>query len=600
MRTGSAESDQAAPLKKAEDTELASVKRLTSQLDRTFRVARLYGMTNQTSQKFVDQFYREMSAHLAAHGSLSFIVQGYRLLCKGQVVYENPLPTENLAFKLFGDGVRELGFNEGLSREDLLSLLEALGTEHEAAETDEDIVTCLWSKELRTILLVTAEEVVKAVESSPAMTPQDSGAMNAPMAMLTKIHGAETARQVQENVLAGDGAEKARQAQEGALPGDMIGGKSALGFLPAQFEVSKEELDGLARELEEESGREDTEYLLDMLTAILASERSLALLSKVLDTFRDILARVIRQGNWKLLVKLFGLLQDVERRPDLTELHKQKLADLYDIPAQRASVDGMAAALNASPQVSTDGLLTLLLQLTPAAVPPLCTLLSLLEHQEHRSVICEALVVLAKDAPAALATGLHDRAKSFVRDLIYVITRVGNPRLAESLEHVAKHQDDRVRKEAVRTFGSLCPRGNGRPLLAFLDDPDEPIRVSALKLLTTGQYTVPFTAWAPLVGSHAFLNRPLGEMRTIFQAMGRTCGREAVPYWRELLLQQMWTNKKPKQLLGSLAAEALGKLASPDAIAALETGRKRFNRAIRNACSAALTSLGKRLHGDKP
>ena len=78
-----------------------------------------------------------------------------------------------------------------------------------------------------------------------------------------------------------------------------------------------------------------------------------------------------------------------------------------------------------------------------------------------------------------------------------------------------------------------------------------------------------------------------------FQAMRQTAGEEAVPYWHELVTQWLWTDRKNKQSVGALAAEALGKVGTPAAIAALEAGQKRMNRAVRNACTTALAALAK-------
>src|SRR6266581_3272566 len=102
------------PVKKTDDPELATVKRLIGLLDKTYRNARIYGITSPAFHRFVDQLYTEVTAHMTAHGSLSFVVQGFRLFYRGEIVYENPSPNENLAFKLFADGIRELAFNRGL------------------------------------------------------------------------------------------------------------------------------------------------------------------------------------------------------------------------------------------------------------------------------------------------------------------------------------------------------------------------------------------------------------------------------------------------------------------------------------------------------
>jgi len=54
-----------------------------------------------------------------------------------------------------------------------------------------------------------------------------------------------------------------------------------------------------------------------------------------------------------------------------------------------------------------------------------------------------------------------------------------------------------------------------------------------------------------------------------------------------------WINRKKIQE-GILAAEALGALGTSAALLALKAGQRRFNRAIRKACTDALTAAMKR------
>jgi hypothetical protein len=568
------------PVKKTDDPELASVKRLIGLLDKAYRNARIYGIMSPAFQRFVDQLYTEVTAHMTAHGSLSFVVQGFRLFYRGEVVYENPSPNENLAFKLFADGIRELAFNRGLLKEDLVYFLETLGGEHGTQTLDEDIITRLWEKNLPTISLVTAEEIVKSLDLMTFMAPQDTNTMNSPVSYVSKIHSAEAVR-------------RAHVGATGATAQGKTGAQSDL----AEFQVSQQELEKLAQEIVEESKRDSLAYVLDVLFAILASEQSPALLSKILDVCEEILEKLTRQGNWKLLNQVLGLLHEMERWPDLSEALRMKLAGLLATPAQPSNIQAMAMVLNPSPQISTDGFLPFLLQLNPAASPSLCDLLARLDHQEHRSVVCDALVVLAKDAPEPLVTGLDHRTGPFVKNLVNILTRLGDPRLADSLEKASQHQDSMVRKEVVRAFSLLRPTGNGSPLMAFIQDPDGAIRLSALKLLAGGEYTVPFQAWVPILSGKAFRERSNSEQRTILRAVSRTAGAEAVPYWRQLLVQRLWTKRAHKLELASLAAEALGKIGTPNAISALEAGRKRRNRVIRNACSTALAALEKQSQG---
>jgi hypothetical protein len=589
--------DAMEPTQKTDDPELVSVRHIMGLLDRAFRNARIYGVTNPTSQRFVDQFYNELTSHLTSYDTLSFVVQGFRLLCKGAVVYENPAPTENLAFKLFSDGVRELSLTRGLSKDDIVYLLETLGGDYGTVMSDEDIVSRLWERNLPTISLVTAEEIVKSLDSSAAITPQDSTVMNSTGSQVTKIHGSEAAR-------------RAQQKSAGTTADDM--GKTKAEPDLAQYQISQEALDKLAREIEEESARKDSDLLIAMLTAILMSEQSPPVLLKALDVCGEVLERLIGQGDWKLLNKVLTLLQEVEQRADVKEDHRKKLVELSERLSRPSLLNGIATVLNSSSRVNTDGLLTFLLQLQPSALPALCALMGMLHHAEHRSVVGEVLVVLAKDTPEPLLEGLSHHTGAYVLDLINILIRLVKSRdqqmeqyeetfsnvsltltekVVDSLAQVAQHQESQVKKEAIRAFSTLRQTGSGIPLIAFVTDPASSVRLAALKQLANGRYTVPLSAWMPIISGQAFINWLLPDKRAVFLAMSKTARKEAVPYWRDILTRWSWVNRKQAQEMAIMAAEFLGKEGSLEAALALTAGMKSWDREIRHACATALAVI---------
>jgi hypothetical protein len=147
----------------AEDPEIVSVKRLLKLLDKTAKSNRTYGSTNPVAQKFTQQLFEELTRHLAVHSRLAFLVQRSELLCKDSVVYqaEKEGGSESIAFKLYADGIRELVLHQGLTQEDLSFFLVSLWSDVDTNEDDDDIVTRLWSRNLSTITLVTAEELSK-------------------------------------------------------------------------------------------------------------------------------------------------------------------------------------------------------------------------------------------------------------------------------------------------------------------------------------------------------------------------------------------------------------------------------------------------------
>jgi HEAT repeat protein len=363
------------------------------------------------------------------------------------------------------------------------------------------------------------------------------------------------------------------------------------------YEVSDKELAELAKEIEAESVRDNTTYLLDMLTAILASEKSPVILTKLLDLWGNVLDSLSAQGKWIVLDSVLGLLHvTAEVRPDLGDDHKKQLAALLDNLGRPERIKMIETYLNKLPDATTEGLPAVLLSMTPAAVSALCTLLANLEAPAHQAIVAEALETLAKDQPEHVLRGLSDRRPRYVKNLLAILLKWNDPRFVDAVEKLVRYPDIQVRKEVVRAIGIFRPNGNGMKLIAFLNDTEESIRFAALKLLMTGQYKAPYSAWSPLVSADTFMDRALSEKRVMFQAMRTTSSDEAIPFFERLITERSWTNRKKKEEIAALAAETLGKLPTPAALATLERGQKKGAAAVRQACTAALAQAQRQQH----
>jgi HEAT repeat protein len=567
--------------KGTEEPEIASVKRVLKLLDKTAKSNRTYGATNPVAIKFSQQLFEELSGHLSSYTILTFLVQRSELFCHDTQVYqaETEGASENLAFKLYSDGIRDLAFHAGLTQDDMMFFLDSLWAGQDPTQDDDDIVTRLWSKNLSTISIVTAEEIAKmSVGTDPAAL--QTAEMNSSDSTLREMLDRE-----RRNNNGGDAV-----AQKNRFKSGLVG-----------YEVSDEELAALAKEIDAENKRDGLLYILDMLTTILASEQSPALLTRLFNLWGTIVDSLLRGGKWVTLEHVFSLLYETDAvRPNLSEGHKQQVTALLDGLGRPERIKVVEGYLNSTPEANTEGLSTVLLLMKTKAAPGLCSLLANLQSPTHQAIVADALTVLAKDQPEPVLKGLSDRRPAYVRNLLSILMKWKDPKFADSVERLLRYPDAQVRKEVVRAIGLFRPSGNGVKLVSVLGDEDETVRIAALKLLMSGQYSTAFTTWSIVLSTDDFMERPMAERRAVFQAIRATCGDEAVPYWEGLITERAWTNRKKKEELAVMAADALGKLATPAAIATLELGAKKGSAGTRHACTLALAQIQKQQRGNPP
>ncbi len=561
----------------APDPEVVGVRQVLKLLDKASKSYRTYGPNNSVAQKFFQQFYTELSAFLSEYHVIGLIVQRSELLCKGESVYQAQEQGENLAFKLYADGIRELTLHEHLTEQDLSYFLESLWENVDAEASDDDIVTRLWEKNLSSIGVVTAEEIMQASGLGNVLSARDSGTLDSPVSALKEVNESERAR-VEEK-------EPAPETQESRK------GKSSLVI---GYEISPEELATLSAQIEAESSRDNSQYILDMLSAILQCETSPAILQKLLDIFGLILSSLTQEGKWVVMNTILTLMEDVrEFRTDLSDEHKQKVSQLLETMGQPERMKEVATFINTQPEVSTEGFLEFLLHIKHRPVLSLCQLLGNIESEEHRTLVLEALVAVAPQNPTPIIKGLQDRRDPYVQDLLGLVGKLGDPQFVPPLEKLMQHKNIQIRKEALRQLGMLAPEGSGTKFMSYLQDPEPGIRLTALSVLTNGRFTATFEDWAPIVTEKGFADRPVIEKRGIFKALRLMAGEEAIPHLQNLVTAWSWFKRKKTEELALLAVGSLKMLASPAAQAALEQGAQGKNKVVQQACNKALASFSK-------
>lgn len=557
------------------DPELTSVTQLLKSLDRASKNVRTFGHHNSVAQKFFSQFYTELTTHLNQFNILTFVVQREGLFLKEQLVYgfQPGETSDNFAFKLYSDGIREITFHQDITDEDVLFFFDALwNTSGAAGSEDDDIVTRLWTKNLPTLTIVTADEVMKISELDDALTPQGQAPLNGSL----------------RDILADARAKDAKDTK------DASGRKTRFSAGVTGYEVSDIELAALGKEIAAESSRNSVLHILDTLTAILSSERSSDLLDKLFDIYDSMLKSLIQEGHWTVMEHVLELLSKADIiRLDLTEGHKQKIQLLFEQLGSPEIVAMIEKYLNTAEQPRTDGLSAIFLMMRPTAAPALCRLLGNLEQAAHQTLVLNAVMDLAKETPEIVVKHLTDRRPTFVRNLLMIITRWNNPRLADNVEKILRYPDPLIRREVIRALATLRPSGTATKLIPMLNDPDEGVRVATLKSLLTGNYSAHFSTWEPLIHAETFGDRPPAERRNIFHAMRATAGDGAVPYWTSLLTEWGWTNRKKREELALMATDALGKLGTPAAQAALETGSVKGTASVKQACATILAGISK-------
>lgn len=556
--------------------EVKSAKELIQHLAKTSKTLKIYLSNNPIHQKFISELLEKLEGHLSVFGPLRFRVKQFELHCSGQPVYENINRLESIAFRLFIDGLREISFHPGVDRQELITFLEVLGKEGDANRADDDIVTLLWEKHLVHIQHVVVEDLrgeLRKAEECKEMR-----------------FVPPTSQQLQEVY-----AREAPEAHEGPVS---VSSKKV--EIPALhiFRLTEEEVRKLKEEVRGEEELDMVGELEGILFDILRIEREPVLFSEILGIIDTIFENLMSKGDLKHARKILEFFWEMSApAKNLPSPLQAQIQDAFIKAGDAKRILLLAPVLNAEPTEPSEELFSFMILFEKSAIPSIVELLAAVEKMKARRVLCDVLVEMGKMDLEGLISKLADQRWFLVRNLIYVLGKIGDTRVIESFSRFVRHKELKVRKEVLHALDTMDDPRASQLLIHFVHDPDLSNRIFAVKNLAKKGIKEGLRPLMEMILSKEFHGKELYEKKEIFDAVAKLGGDEVVPEIGRFLKKKWSLFKNPESdEMGLCAAVALQKVGSSRAIDALREGSASRNKRIREACNKALDVLGTERH----
>jgi HEAT repeat protein len=557
---------------KYDKEEIKSAKELIQHLSKTSKTLKIYLSNNPIHQKFITELLDKLQSHLSTFGPLHLRVKQFELHCSGQPVYENINRMESIAFRLFIDGLRELSFHPGIDKEELITFLEVLGKEGEGNGVDDDIVTLLWEKHFSHIQYIVVSDLqgeFRKMEDCPEMKTIDP-----------------TPQQLKEVY---------SQTVEAPAAGSLVLSSPKGIDVPDLniFKLTEEEIRKIKGEVRAEEELDVVGELEGILFDILRIEREPVLFSEILGIIDNILENLMLKGDFvharKILEFFWEMLDPAKNLPPVLSTQIQNALGHAGNPKRMMT---LAPVLNGEMPQQLEDLFSFMILFEKNAILPIIELLGAVEKMKPRHVLCDALVELGKMDIETIISKLEDSRWYLVRNLIYVLGKIGDVRVIESFSRFIRHKELKVRKEVLHALDTMEDPRACQLLVHFIPDPDPSNRIFAIKSLSKKKVKEGLKALLNVLSSKDFQLKELYEKKEIFDAIAKIGGDEVVPEMRKFF-KKKWSLFKNTQLeeMGLCAAVALQRIGSPTAIEALLEGSKSNNKTIRGACNKALDVL---------
>ena len=561
-------------------------------LVRTMKAMRMYLPNNPTLHKFQGDLEGRTWSMLKEIGDITLTVQQFDFLFENYSVYHNAAREESLAFRFYGDGVRELTIREGMEPSELRAFLDVLRRAGDASAQD-DVVTLLWERDFRHIEYVyipledlteegrgstTYEDENDATASGPGIPwpVGDDTTEEPPPAAPVSAESAATVASLERSDDWAPAVIVATQWDESA---------------GVQFLLNEEETAALQQEIQREEARPLSEEVLEIVAVILESEEEPAGFLESAVAFQRFIELAIEEADLVRANALLARLKSIaarkaEQRAEFVGLAEQVIREIG-----RPSFLGQAApVLNGHPDIEPAILTNFLVQLGSGSAPAICDLLGQVNHVKHRRALCEALAISCKNDVEVLIQRLSDSRWYVIRNIVYVLGRIAHQGVERALDRALHHEDVRVRREAVRALGKIESPTSRAYLISAFRDPDAGVRVQAAMTLAAKRDDRAAQSILGVLQAPEFARRDSNERQAFFEALGRS-GSDALVPKLDSMLSRGGLFRSGNEEERYHAAIALAWLGSPAALAVLNREMASKRDFVRKAVESALTTV---------
>lgn len=504
---------------------------------KTSKGFRMYLPNNPLLVRFIDELKSKMGRHLSIHGEFKLDVDQFELKYRGKPVYENRDPKESFAFKMYSDGIRFLIFSEGVEEYELCEFLDIVGKDR-PSDTDDDIVTLLWEKNLPHLTYVLADDFLEFDSSG--------GGSATPVSQQEKIAG------IYGSI-----------STSPAPPSPLL--------IPQKIlTLTDEETEWLKKAREAEEKRKPLDEVVQIITSILMGEKDPELLGEFLEILAKLTENLANSGEIKYTFGLVRFLGNLARNGNTSPAYRGMIVRAMGTIFSERTIKALARTIDATDVITPEELLEFLHLFGRHSIGRICELLGLVEKMKMRKVIIQALIEMGKETSESFIPFLSDPRWFLSRNIIFILTRIGASAALDQVLGLISHKEPRVRREVLNYLERIPDAKAKTYILKFLRDESSAIRIRALQVLAHSGCAFALKPIAAIAASDQFAEKEMAEKKAVFEAMGELGSDQMIPLFREMLMKKYWFNKSKEKESALCAVAGLMRVRGEAAVRLLE------------------------------
>jgi FOG: HEAT repeat len=506
---------------------------------------------------------RESFAALWVHtDEIDLQVVETRLEWEGRVVLdEEERTSDNIAWLLYKDGVRELKMLKGFEQEELGVFFNLLQRVRKATDDDDDLLTLMWEREFVTLQY-------RYVDLT-----QDGG---------PGVESMERAEQ-KEKILSPAQAEAGLESTQSSIA-NMDEFDATLYFL------DDHEVEYLQGEIKREFSTDLRPSVIASLLDTFENQKDPTVREEIcglLDYFLLILLSTAQYRNAAYLLREAGVTAN--RAPEVLETQKNRLMQLGELMSDPKPLGQLLQALEDSPlrapQHELDELFGIL---QPRALETILGWIGRSNNPPLKMLLEVAAGRLASSNSAELIRLIGSDDEAVVLEAIRRAAALKSPAAVPALGKMLTVGESDMRVAAVTALTEIGSAGAMQMLERALIDEDREVRIVAVRALGARNARAASPRIEAVIKGKELRDSNLTEKMAFFEAYGLLCGDAGVTLLDGLLNAKGFMGKKDDAEMRACAAMALGKINSAKAMESLNRAAGEKDVIVRNAVSRAI------------
>ena len=489
-----------------------------------------------------------------------------QLKWEGRVVLdEGDRTSDNMAWLLYKDGIRELKMLKGFEEEELGIFFTLLHSVRKATDEDDDLLTLMWEREFANLQY---RYVDLTAESGPG------------------VESMERAEQ-KEKILSPAQVEAGLESTTSSLA-KLDDFDSTLYFLDDR------EVEYLHQEVKREFSTDLRPAVIASLLDTFETQKDPTVREEIcglLDYFLLILLSTAQYRNAAYLLREASVT--ATRAPDILETQKQRLTQLGELMSDPKPLGQLLQALEDSPlrapQMELDEMFGIL---QPRALETILSWIGRSNNPQLKVLLEGAATRLASSNSAELIRLIGSDDEAVVAEAIRRAAALKSPAAVPALGKMLTVGEAGMRVAAVTALTEIGSPGAMQMLERALIDDDREVRIVAVRALGAKNSRAALPRIEAAIKGKQLRDGDLKEKMAFFEAFGLLSGDAGITLLDGILHAKGFMGKRDDSEFRACAAMALGKINSARATDSLNRAAGEKDVIVRNAVSRAIRGGG--------